>query len=60
MTPPDPHNWPLADFRLVVGPAYGSRMVAIQICADRACRVGFNGSANLQILNFQENVNLGP
>ncbi len=26
---------PLADFRLVVGPAYGSRMVAIQICADR-------------------------
>jgi hypothetical protein len=26
---------PLADFRLVVGPAYGSRMVANKICADR-------------------------
>jgi hypothetical protein len=27
---------PLADFRLAVGPAYGSRMVANQFRADRA------------------------
>jgi hypothetical protein len=26
---------PLADFRLAVGPAYGSRMVAKRFCADR-------------------------